>query len=100
MEHCQAGMVLSNTYELLSKLGQGGMGEVWVARHLRLPEKPLAVKVIYHSDENLLERLRREARVMAGLNHPYIAHIIDLDTLPDGQPFMVMELLSGAPLSK
>lgn len=100
MEHCQVGMVLSNTYELLSKLGQGGMGEVWVARHVRLPEKPVAVKVIYHSDENLLERLRREARVMAGLNHPHIAHIIDLDALPNGHPFMVMELLSGAPLSE
>ena len=100
MEQCQVGMVLSNTYELLSKLGQGGMGEVWVARHVRLPEKPVAVKVIYHSDENLLERLRREARVMAGLNHPHIAHIIDLDALPNGHPFMVMELLSGAPLSE
>lgn len=99
MEHYNVGMVLSNTYELIAKLGQGGMGEVWVAKNIRLPEKPLAIKVIYHNDPNLLERLRREARIMAGLNHPHIAQIIDLDTLPNGHPFMVMELLLGSPLS-
>ena len=95
----QTGMILRDTYELVSPLGQGGMGEVWIARHLRLPEKPLAVKMIYQDNPQLLERLRREARVMAGLNHPNIVTVIDLNTLPSGHPFMVMELLKGAPLS-
>jgi serine/threonine protein kinase len=99
MKHYSVGMLLSNTYELVAKLGQGGMGEVWVAKNVRLPEKPLAIKVIYHNDPSLLERLRREAKIMAGLNHPHIAQIIDLDTLPNGHPFMVMELLLGSPLS-
>ena len=75
MSKCSPGLELSGSYRLEALIGSGGMGEVWRASHLRMPEFSVAVKVIYHHAEHLLERLRREARVMAGLQHPYIAKV-------------------------
>ena len=96
---CYAGQTLQDSYRLERLIGRGGMGEVWEASHLRLSTKTVAIKVIYHQGGTLLERLRREAIVMSGLQHPHIAHVEDLLTLPSGEPFMVMELLRGLPLS-
>lgn len=97
---CAVGQELSGSYRLERLIGRGGMGEVWKASHLRLSTKSVAVKVIYHQGRELLERLEREALVMSGLQHPHIVHIEDLLKLPTGEPYIVMELLSGAPLSE
>lgn len=93
------GLLLSNTYQLIQLIGSGGMGEVWRAQHMRMPEFQVAVKVIYHHQAQLTERLKREARVMAGLQHPHIVQVFDLDFLEGGSPFMVMELLKGTSLT-
>jgi len=62
-------------YEILRKLGQGGMGEVWLARDTKL-DRDVALKVLpeeFASDPERMARFEREAKVLASLNHPNIA---------------------------
>jgi Tol biopolymer transport system component len=73
-------------YEILSKLGEGGMGEVYRARDTRL-QRDVAVKV---SAQKFNERFEREARVVASLNHPNICALYDV-----GPNYIVMELVEG-----
>jgi serine/threonine-protein kinase len=86
-------------YELLSKLGAGGMGEVYRARDLDLGRE-VAIKVLpdhLSSDREALARFRREARAVAALSHPNILAIFDFGTADDVS-FAVMELLHGETL--
>ena len=81
-------------------LAAGGRGEVWVARDLLL-DRPVAVKVLggaLAGDGRAAERLRREARAAARLDHPNIARVLDLGE-HDGRPYLVMELLEGESLA-
>lgn len=89
--------VLDGTYRLVRCIGQGGMGTVWLADHLRLP-KQVAIKVlagaIAHNPE-VVTRFRREAEIASRLAHPHIVDVLDFNALPDGTPYLVMELLRG-----
>jgi hypothetical protein len=85
-------------YVVLRRIGEGGMGTIYEARHAVLGHH-VAIKVITTSTEGVFERFEREARATARLNSPHIATVIDLDTLPNGQPYMVMELLVGNDLA-
>ncbi|WP_245772115.1 serine/threonine-protein kinase [Myxococcus fulvus] len=79
------------------------MGTVFLARHLRLPGRHVAVKVLRHDaslGEEVYLRFRREAEIASRLGHPNIVEVIDFDTLADGSPFLVMEHLKGMPLSR
>src|SRR5262245_59041431 len=76
-------------YELLSPLGEGGMGEVWKARDPRL-NRFVAIKV---SKSAFSDRFEREARAIAALNHPHICILHDV-----GLNYLVMELVEGIPL--
>ena len=81
-------------------LARGGMAEVYLGSHLNL-ERPVAVKLLHSYIEEeplLLERFRREAKVVAGLRHPNIVQIFDFDTT-DGHPYIVMEYLKGPTLA-
>ena len=81
-------------------LARGGMAEVYLGSHLNL-ERPVAVKLLHSYIEEeplLLERFKREAKVVAGLRHSNIVQIFDFDTL-DGHPFIVMEYLKGPTLA-
>ena len=81
-------------------LATGGMGEVWAARDLLL-DRAVAVKVLggaLAGDGRAAERLRREARAAARLEHPSIARVLDLGE-QDGRPYLVMELLEGESLA-
>ena len=95
------GVVIAETYEIERRLGQGGMGEVWLARHRRLAGKQVAIKVL-HVDRQLpqeaVARFRREAEIAARLEHPNIVQVLDFNTLPTGQPYLVMEYLKGQSL--
>jgi len=86
-------------YEIVSLLGAGGMGEVYRARDLRL-ERHVAIKVVGHraNAPHADDRLRREARAVAGLQHPNICTIFELGATGDGGLFIVMELLDGETL--
>jgi len=87
-------------YEILAALGAGGMGEVYRARDVRL-QRDVAVKVLPpHRIETpqARERLLREARSVAALQHPNICAIYDVGGAGDDQAFLVMELLTGETL--
>ena len=95
------GIVIAETYEITRLLGQGGMGAVWEAKHLRLPGKRVVVKVLLFgaTDATILARFRREAEIGSRLGHPNIVQVLDFNTLPDGTPYIVLELLSGESLA-
>jgi Tol biopolymer transport system component len=86
-------------YQILSKLGEGGMGEVYRAKDTRL-ERDVAIKVLpagSAGDADAEARFEREARAVAALNHPNICAIYDVGR-QDAHSFLVMELLEGATL--
>ena len=94
-----AGMRLG-PYEILSALGAGGMGEVYRATDTNL-KRQVAIKVLPQTvaaDPERLARFRREAEVLAALNHPNIAHIHGLES-SDGALALVMELVEGPTLA-
>ena len=87
-------------YKIMSQLGAGGMGEVYLARDTKL-NRDVAVKLLPAAlahDPDRLARLRREAHLLAALNHPNIAHIYGLEDSTD-RPALVMELVSGRTLA-
>jgi serine/threonine protein kinase len=88
------------SYEVIDRLGAGGMGEVYRARDTRLG-RTVALKVLRSgSDPDLLRRLDREARAASALNHPNIVHIYDVGEAAghEGAHFVVMELVEGETL--
>jgi eukaryotic-like serine/threonine-protein kinase len=93
---------LSGTrYELLGLLGRGGMGSVYRARDRELGrEVALKVSAGPAPSPAELERLHREARVLARLEHPGVVPVHDLGTLPDGRLYYVMKLVRGRRLDE
>jgi eukaryotic-like serine/threonine-protein kinase len=92
--------VLANRYRLLSKLGQGGMGSVWLAEHLALRTQ-VAVKFIdvqIAASPDALGRFEREAQSAAELRSTHIVQILDYG-IDEGTPFIAMELLRGESLA-
>ena len=92
------------SYQLVERLGQGGMGEVWRARH-RLLARPAAIKLIRPTDLSdargageALNRFEREAQITAGLTSPHTVHLFDFGMADDGTFYYVMELLNGLDL--
>ena len=86
-------------YEIQSAIGAGGMGEVYKARDTRL-DRTVAIKILpteLSSDDERRTRFEREAKTIAGLNHPHICTLYDVGE-HDGATFLVMELLDGEPL--
>ncbi|HEV8428186.1 MAG TPA: protein kinase [Pyrinomonadaceae bacterium] len=94
------GTILRERYRLDSELGRGGMGTVYRATDLEL-QREVAVKVLSATSQNseARERLVREARAAAALNHPHIVTIHDVGEA-SGLPFLVMELVAGPRLSQ
>ncbi len=94
------GLTLDHRYQLLRLLGKGGMGSVYVARHV-LIGKQLAVKILeatYLEDETTKLRLFREAEAAAAVGHPNIIDVVDVGMTELGDPYLVMELLEGEDL--
>jgi len=85
-------------YEILSRIGEGGMGQVWRARDRRIG-RDVAIKVIPEvvEGDELLLRFEQEARAAGALNHPGLVTIFDVGTM-NGSPYIVMELLEGQTL--
>ena len=96
------GMVLHDTYRVLRKINEGGMGAVYEAEHARLKNKRYAVKVLHRSVTrvpNVYERFRREAEIASELGHPNIVDVLDFYETEDRQPYLVMEYLQGEDLA-
>jgi len=93
------------SYRLVERLGQGGMGEVWKAKH-RLLARPAAVKLIRASNigdaksDEVVRRFEREAQVTAGLSSPHTVQLFDFGVAGDGSFYYVMELLEGLDLER
>ena len=81
------------SYRLISRLGEGAMGEVWRALDLRL-EREVALKLLKDADDLRRKALIGEAKLACQLNHPNIAHIWDAGEV-DGTPYIAMELVEG-----
>ncbi len=97
------GLVVANTYKIVSLLGRGGMGTVWAAEHARLPGKKVAVKVLHPeicADEEALARFRQEAEITGRLGHRNIVDVHDFNELPNGSPYIVLEFLEGESLAE
>src|SRR5262245_60471993 len=87
-------------YEVLAKLGEGGMGEVYRARDTRL-DRDVALKVLPDAlvgDADRASRFQREAKTLAALNHPHIAALFGLESA-DGTTALVLELVEGPTLA-
>ena len=88
-------------YRILEELGHGGMGVVYLAERADAAfEKQVAIKVARggFASESLMERFREERRILATLDHPNIARLLDGGTIEDGSPYLVMEYVDGVPL--
>ena len=93
------GMLLNNRYQLLERLGSGGMSDVFRARDLML-ERSVAIKILhetYSDDKDFQDRFRQEARAAANLSHPNIVTVHDFG-FDHGQLFIVMEHIPGKDL--
>jgi pimeloyl-ACP methyl ester carboxylesterase len=81
-------------YEVVALLGRGGMGTVYRARDSRLGRE-VALKLLHGAGDSWW-RVEKEARALAAIDHPNIVRVFDLGTTDEGQPFLVLELLSGS----
>lgn len=95
------GTIIDRRYQVVQVLGEGGMGTVYRVRHTILGRQ-FALKVLKRelsSDPELPTRFIREAKAAAAISHPNVVQISDFGVLATEQPFFVMELLNGLPLS-
>ncbi|MFT3770829.1 MAG: protein kinase [Minicystis sp.] len=95
------GDVLRQKYRIEQQLGQGGMAVVFAATHLTLQQR-VAVKLLKPGstrEPEVIERFLREARAASRLESAHVARVFDVETLDDGTPFIVMELLDGCDLA-
>ena len=101
-EESIAGAVIADRYTMVQKIGEGGMGEVWVAKQTSPVKRKVALKLIKTGMDSraVLQRFEQERQALALMDHPNIAKVLDGGITPTGQPFFVMELVSGLPLTK
>jgi eukaryotic-like serine/threonine-protein kinase len=90
-------------YQIVEEIGHGGMGEVY--RGVRIDgqyEKQVAIKLVRSGYDSslILERFRHERQILASLDHPNIARLLDGGTIEEGTPYLVMELIEGLPIDE
>jgi eukaryotic-like serine/threonine-protein kinase len=88
-------------YELIREIGRGGMGTVYLAERADgTYRKQVAIKIVHAEKDNreILERFRRERDILASLDHPNIARLLDGGSTDEGLPYFVMEFVDGQPI--
>jgi len=101
-ETSQCGQVLGS-YRLVSQLGRGGMGSVWLAERCDGRFEGLAAVKLLNvavAGRAMEERFRREGSILARVRHPHIAHLIDAGVSPAGQPYLVLEYVDGQSIDR
>jgi len=96
------GMIIDGKYRLKAVLGVGAMATVFEAEHLALG-RGVAIKMLHESSlksRGTILRFIREARLAGSIGHPNICEVYDIGDLPDGAPYMVLELLRGRSLAQ
>ena len=91
------------SYEIIRELGRGGMGTVWLARRSDEQfERQVAVKLIKRGMDTdlIVRRFRAERQILARLDHPNIARLLDGGTTENGLPFLIMEYVDGVPITR
>src|SRR6059058_1192594 len=86
-------------YRLLQRVGEGGMGEVWLAEQTRPVHRQVALKIIKAGMDTaqVVARFEAERQALALMDHPAIAHVSDAGATPQGRPYFVMERVDGVP---
>ena len=89
-------------FRILRKLGEGGMGQVYLARQLRPVERDVALKLVLRKmlNPHALARFEVEQQALAQMSHPAIAQVFDAGTTPSGYPYFAMEFVDGEPLGQ
>jgi WD40 repeat protein/tRNA A-37 threonylcarbamoyl transferase component Bud32 len=98
----EPGVVIAGRYTLVERIGEGGMGEVWVAKQTEPVKRRVALKLIKAGMDSkaVLQRFAQERQALALMDHPNIAKVLDGGITADRRPFFVMELVSGLPLAR
>jgi serine/threonine protein kinase len=96
------GQIFAQRFELVRKLGEGGMGQVWLAEQVSPVRRQVAIKLIKAGmyDEAVVQRFKSEQQSLAMMDHPAIAKVFDAGTTPQGQPYLVMEFVPGLPITE
>jgi eukaryotic-like serine/threonine-protein kinase len=98
----EAGQIFAQRFQLVRKLGEGGMGQVWLADQTSPVRRQVALKLIKAGmyDEAVVQRFQSERQSLAIMDHPAIAKVFDAGTTPQGQPYFVMEYVPGLPITE
>jgi len=98
----EPGQVFSQRFRLVRKLGEGGMGQVWLAEQIAPVRRQVALKLIKAGmyDESVVQRFQSERQSLAIMDHPAIAKVFDAGTTEQGQPYFVMEYVPGQPITE
>src|SRR5262245_42966095 len=98
----EPGLVVASRYTLQEKIGEGGMGEVWVAKQTEPVKRKVALKLIKAGMDTkaVLQRFEAERQALALMDHPNIAKVLDGGMTAERRPFFVMELVNGLPLTR
>ena len=88
-------------YQLIEKIGEGGMGSVWLAHQSDPVERDVALKIVKlgMDTREVIARFDLERRVLALMDHPHIAHLFDGGATETGRPYFVMEVVQGVPIT-
>ena len=88
-------------YRLLQRLGEGGMGEVWLAEQVQPVRRQMALKIIKAGMDSaqVIARFEAERQALALMDHPAIARVFDAGTTPQGRPYFAMEYVRGEPIT-
>ena len=99
-QESSAGLI--GPYRLLEKLGEGGMGQVWLAEQTAPVKRQVALKLIRSGayDHAVARRFESERQTLAIMEHPTIAKVFDAGSTPSGQPYLVMEYVPGMPITQ
>jgi serine/threonine protein kinase/tetratricopeptide (TPR) repeat protein len=98
----EEGQVFAQRFQLVRKLGEGGMGQVWLAEQTSPVRRQVALKLIKAGmyDEAVVQRFQAERQSLAIMDHPAIAKVLDAGATPQGQPYFVMEYVPGLPITE
>jgi eukaryotic-like serine/threonine-protein kinase len=93
---------LIGPYKLLQRLGEGGMGEVWMAEQMQPVQRKVALKIIKPGMDSrqVVARFEAERQALALMDHQNIARVFDGGETTDGRPYFVMELVRGVPITR